>query len=148
MAAEFSGEIGETAADSQSWWPPARVPRDGAPNVVVVLFDDLGFAQLGCYGSTVSTPCIDGLAERGLRFTNFYVPALCSPARAALLTGRNHHAVGMGTVADMATGFPGYNSSIPRGAGFLSEVLCEAGYSTFAVGKWHLAPEPELGPAG
>jgi arylsulfatase A-like enzyme len=145
---EFGGEIGDTASDSHSWWPPAQALRDGAPNVVVVLFDDLGFAQLGCYGSTIRTPCIDGLAERGLRFTNFHVPALCSPSRAALLTGRNHHAVGMGTVTDMATGFPGYDGSIPREAGFLSEVLRDAGYSTFAVGKWHLAPEPEVGPAG
>lgn len=148
MAAEDNAEIAATAHDSRSWWPPARRPPPGAPNVVVVLFDDLGFAQLGCYGSTISTPCIDTLAERGLRFTNFCTAGLCSPSRAALLTGRNHHAVGMGTVTDMAAGFPGYNASIPRSAGFLSEVLQEAGYSTFAVGKWHLTPEPELGPTG
>lgn len=148
MSAAFGGEIGETASDSRSWWPATRTPREGAPNVVVVLFDDLGFSQLGCYGSTIATPCIDGLAQQGVRFTNFHVPALCSPSRAALLTGRNHHAVGMGTVCDMAAGFPGYDATIPREAGFLPEVLRDAGYSTFAVGKWHLAPEPELGPAG
>jgi arylsulfatase len=148
MDAEFGGQIRDTVHASRSWWPRARSPREGAPNVLVVLFDDLGFAQLGCYGSTIATPCVDGLAKRGLRFTNFYVPALCSPSRAALLTGRNHHAVGMGTVADMATGFPGYNASIPREAGLLPEALRDAGYSTFAVGKWHLAPEPEIGPTG
>src|SRR5262249_59981632 len=96
---------------------PAPRPPAGAPNVVVVVLDDLGFAQLGCFGSSIATPAIDQLAERGLRYNRFHVTALCSPTRACLLTGRNHHAVGMGFLTDIPTGFPGYNGRIPRSAG-------------------------------
>jgi arylsulfatase A-like enzyme len=140
---EFRGKIGTSFADSTPYWPPTPKPPENAPNVVLVVLDDVGFAQLGCFGSDIDTPVIDGLARRGLRYTNFHTTALCSPTRACLLTGRNHHANGMGRVTELATGFPGYDSRIPRGNGFLSEILVEAGYATFAVGKWHLTPEDD-----
>src|SRR5207244_10285455 len=96
MASEqFKGRIGPTVTESKPWWPDLPQPRDGAPNVVVILFDDTGFSHFGCYGSTIDTPNIDRLAKGGLRYTNFHTTALCSPTRAALLTGRNHHSVGM-----------------------------------------------------
>src|SRR5947209_1254202 len=120
--------------------PPFRA---GAPNVVVVVFDDLGFAQLGSYGSDLLTPNVDAVAERGLRFTNFHTTAVCSPTRACLLTGRNHHRVGMGMLTDLPTNFPGYNGRFPRGAGTLAQILRRAGYATFCVGKWHLVPRDE-----
>jgi arylsulfatase A-like enzyme len=117
-------------------------------NVVVILLDDLGFAQLGCYGSDVDTPSFDRLAAEGLRYSRFHVTALCSPTRASLLTGRNHHAVGMGFLADMPTTDPGYTARIPPDVPTLPGLLRQAGWSTLAVGKWHLVPGGERGPAG
>jgi arylsulfatase len=126
--------------------PPRPAP--GAPNVVVVLLDDLGFAQLGCFGGDVDTPAIDAVAAGGVRLNRFHVTALCSPTRAALLTGRNHHAVGMGFLTDIPIGLPGYTAKIPRNAGTLPRLLRESGYSTFAAGKWHLAPRWEQSASG
>ena len=103
-----------------------------------------GFAQLGCYGSNIATPRIDRLAAGGVRLANFRTTALCSPTRACLLTGRNHHRNGMGRVADLAVGYPGYWGEPPKENGFLSEVLGARGYATYAVGKWHLTPEDEI----
>ena len=140
---EFQGKIGNDWRDSEPWWPPLPTPPEGAPNVVLVVLDDVGFAQLGCYGSDIETPCIDAVAAEGVRLTNFHTTALCSPTRACLLTGRNHHRSGMGRVADLATGFPGYWGRPPRDNGFLSEMLRTTGYATYAVGKWHLSPEGE-----
>ena len=140
---EFGGTIGDDWRTSEPWWPPVATPPDGAPNVVLVVLDDVGFAQLGCYGSDIDTPVIDGVAAGGIRLTNFHTTALCSPTRACLLTGRNHHRSGMGRVADLATGFPGYWGRPPRENGFLSEMLRARGYATYAVGKWHLSPEEE-----
>jgi arylsulfatase len=111
--------------------------------VVLIVLDDVGFAQLGCFGSDIDTPVLDGLAEGGVRMANFHTTALCSPTRACLLTGRNHHSNGMGRITDLTTGFPGYWGRIPRANGFLSEILADAGYVTVAVGKWHLTPEDE-----
>jgi arylsulfatase len=140
---QFGGVIGRYHWESTPWWPePVRAPRD-APNVVLVVLDDVGFAQLGCFGSDVDTPTFDALARDGLRYANFHTTALCSPTRASLLTGRNHHANGMGRIIELATGFPGYNTRIPRENGFVSEILREHGYATWAVGKWHLTPEDE-----
>jgi arylsulfatase A-like enzyme len=119
-----------------------RAP-EGAPNVLVVLLDDVGFAQLGCFGSDIDTPTFDRLAANGLRYTNFHTTALCSPTRACVLTGRNHHRVGVGRVTDLATGFPGYHSRIGKEHGFLSEMLVPVGYGAYAVGKWHLTPDDE-----
>lgn len=118
------------------------------PNVVMIVFDDMGFADFGCYGSPIDTPVIDGLARDGLRYNAFHVTPLCSPSRACLLTGRNHHAVDMGFLADAPTDVPGYRASLPDSAGTLARVLRDAGYGTFAVGKWHLAPREQFSPAG
>ena len=140
--------IGRTVAESRAVQPrDPRAPK-GAPNVVVIVLDDLGFAQLGCFGSDVATPAIDSLAQHGLRFNRFHVTAMCSPTRAALLTGCNHHAVGMGFLTDIPMGFPGYDGRIPPTAATLARVLRDSGYATFAVGKWHLAPRWEQTAAG
>ena len=122
--------------------------RRGAPNVVVFVLDDLGFAQLGCYGSDLETPSIDGLAARGVRFTNFHTTAVCSPTRACLLTGRSHHRVGMGMLPDMPMNYPAYTGRFPDGAGTLAQVLGAEGYATTAIGKWHLVPRDQraIGP--
>lgn len=115
----------------------------GAPNVVVIVLDDLGFAQLGCYGSDLDTPNLDALAAGGVRFTNFHTTAVCSPTRACLLTGRNHHRVGMGMLPDLPMNFPGYRGEFPRGAGTLAQILRDQGYATYAIGKWHLVPRDQ-----
>lgn len=141
---KFQGVIGRTYEDSESWWPPVKTAPAGAPNIVVVLLDDVGYAQFGCYGSDIATPCFDGLAQSGHRFSNYHTTALCSPTRACLLTGRNHHSNGMARVVELAAGFPGYNATIPKENGFLSEILLGEGYATFAVGKWHLTPATEM----
>src|SRR5438094_888312 len=140
----FGGVIGRTLEESTPWWPPLPAAPEGAPNVVVVLLDDVGYAQLGCYGSDIATPTIDRLAAGGLRYSNFHTTALCSPTRACLLTGRNHHRSGKGRIVEFASGFPGYDATMPKANGLLSEVLVDHGYATFAVGKWHLAPAPEM----
>jgi len=139
----FGGTIGRYRSESTPWWPEPVHPPAGAPNVVVVLLDDVGFAQLGCFGSDIETPTFDRLAGGGLRYTNFHTTALCSPTRACVLTGRNHHRVGMGRITDLATGFPGYHARIGKEHGFLSEMLTPHGYAAYAVGKWHLTPDEE-----
>lgn len=141
-------QIGTTLADSVPSFDPLPRPPAGAPNVVMVVLDDLGFAQLGCFGSDIATPTVDGLAAGGVRANRFHVTAMCSPTRACLLTGRNHHSVGMGFLPDVPTGFPGYNGRIPDSAATLPRVLRDAGYSTFAVGKWHLTPRWEISASG
>ena len=135
--------LGPTLETSTPGTYPLPRPRPGAPNVVMIVLDDLGFGQLGCFGSGIDTPNIDRLAANGLRFTNFHTTALCSPTRACVLTGRNHHAVGMGRITDLVTGFPGYHGRIDREHGFLSEMLVPQGYAAYAVGKWHLTPDEE-----
>ncbi len=140
---EFGGRIGTSWRDSEPWWPAEPSPPDGAPNILMIVLDDVGYAQLGCYGSDIQTPVLDGLAAAGVRLANFHTTALCSPTRACLLTGRNHHRSGMGRIADLAVGFPGYWGKPPRSNGYLSEILAAAGYASYAVGKWHLSPEDE-----
>lgn len=139
---------GRTLATSVPAYMASPRPRIGAPNVVMIVLDDLGFGELGSYGSDIETPTIDRLAREGLRYNNFHVTALCAPTRACLITGRNHHAVGMGYLADAPMEFPGYSARIPRTAGTLPRLLKDAGFNTFAVGKWHLTPPSEHGPAG
>ena len=134
----FSGHIARTSAQSQPAWPMPARPGKGSPNVLVLLLDDVGFAQLGCYGSTIRTPHMDRLASGGLRYSDFHTTAICSPTRACLLTGRKHHSNGVGIIQEMATGFPGYNGMVPKENGFMSEILLSQGYATFAIGKWHL----------
>ena len=137
--------IGETLADSTPWWPEAPPRR---PNVVIVLMDDVGFSDFGCYGSEIDTPVIDGLAAEGLRYTGFHTTAMCSTTRAALLTGRNHHDVGMGCLANFDSGFPGYRGKIAADVPTLAEVLRPHGYRNYLVGKWHATNLTETGPSG
>ncbi len=145
---EFKGKIGRTLADSEPHFFEPPHPGDDAPNVVIVLLDDTGFAQLGCYGSDIDTPHIDALAAGGLQFTNFHVTPLCSPTRAALLTGRSQHAVGMRGVSNWRTGFPHQLGHISNNAATIAEVLHNEGYATFCTGKWHLAPTQDISAAG
>ncbi len=137
---QFEGVTGRTLETSTPWWPPLPSAAPGAPNIVVVLLDDVGYAQFGCYGSDISTPTFDRLAADGLRYASFHTTALCSPTRACLLTGRNHHASGMGRIVEFASGFPGYDATMPKANGMLPEILVRNGYATHCVGKWHLAP--------
>ncbi len=148
MSDEFHGLVGRTVAESTPWWPEPLLPPAGSPDVVIIVLDDVGFGDLGCFGSGIRTPNIDGLATNGLRYNNFHTTALCSPTRACLLTGRNHHSVGMGVVSNWDTGFPGYRGRVSKRAGTLAEILQGIGYATFAVGKWHLAPIEETTAAG
>jgi arylsulfatase A-like enzyme len=147
-ASRFEGTIGRTLADSEAWFDEPPHPGADAPNVVIVLLDDTGFAQFGCYGSDIDTPNIDALAANGLQFTNFHVTPLCSPTRASLLTGRSQHAVGMRAVSNFRTGFPNMLGHITNHAATVAEVLREEGYATFCVGKWHLAPMEQCSAAG
>jgi arylsulfatase len=144
----FRGIVGRTTAESTPWWPQPPTAAEGAPNVIYIVFDDLGFSDFGCYGSEISTPNVDALAAGGLRYTNFHTTALCSPTRASLLTGRNHHSVGMGGLADWDMGYPGMRGRIAKSAGTLAEMLRLEGYNTFATGKWHLTPTFETSPSG
>ena len=144
----FQGEIRETVADSTPWWPPQAQARPGAPNILLVLFDDVGFSDFGCYGSSIKTPTIDRLAGLGLRYTGFHTTAMCSTTRAALLTGRNHHSVGVGCLANFDSGFPGYRGKIAKEAGTLAEMVRPHGYRNYMVGKWHVTPLTEAGATG
>lgn len=148
MEAAFGGIIGKTYRESTPWWPAPLRPPGKAPNIVFVVLDDVGFADLACYGSEIPTPHMDHLAAGGLRYNNFHVTSMCSPTRACLLTGRNAHAVGMGIIAEWSTGFPGYRGKITKRAATLAEVLRDHAYNTFAVGKWHLTPLPDATAAG
>ena len=139
----FPGVVGTTLADSTPAWPMAPRAQAGAPNIVLVVLDDVGYAQLGCFGSDLDTPNFDRLAARGLRYRQFHTTAMCSPTRAALLTGRNHHTCGIGGITDLAMGYPGFNGRIPKSCAFVPAVLRDEGWATFALGKWHLCPSDE-----
>ena len=139
---------GSSMSENTPVYPPEATAPAGTPNVVLVVFDDTGFADFGCYGSEIRTPNIDRLAAGGLRFTNFHTTSLCSPTRASLLTGRNHHAVGMGSLANYDYGFDGYRGKVSKETAMLPEVLRPFGFNNYAVGKWHLTPMHHIGPAG
>jgi arylsulfatase len=145
---EFQGTIGRTIAESTPHFIEPPHPGSDSPNVVIVLLDDLGFAQFGCYGSDIDTPNVDALCANGVQFTNFHVTPLCSPTRAALLTGRSQHAVGMRGVSNWRTGFPHQLGHISSAASTIAEVLGSEGYATFCAGKWHLAPTTDISAAG
>ena len=145
---EFRGRIGRTIAESEPWWSAAPRPPKAAPNIVIIVLDDTGFAHLGCYGSDIETPNIDRLAANGAQYSNFHTTALCSPSRACLLTGRNHHAVGMRGLSNFDTGFPNMRGAITRRAATVVELLRSSGYATYSAGKWHLAPMHECSAAG
>ena len=147
-AEPFAGKIGTTYADSTAAFPAPVTAPAGAPNVVLVLTDDVGFGAASTFGGAIPTPHLDQLADEGLRFNRFHTTAMCSPTRAALLTGRNHHAVGNGIVANLTTGFPGYNNLMPKSAATIAEVLRQHGYNTAMFGKHHNAPEAHVSAAG
>ncbi len=140
----FAGRIGRTREESAPHWPPPRAtPPRGAPNIVLLYMDDMGWSDPGCFGSEIETPHLDRLAAEGLRFTNYTTHPICSPARAALLTGMNAHAVGTGWLANNNPGYPGYSGEIPPDAATLAETLRAAGYATFMTGKWHNTPSAD-----
>jgi len=150
QTAAFKGKIGKTFADSKEYWAdPVKAP-EGAPNVVWILLDDVGYGAAGTFGGLINTPTFDSLANNGLKYTNFHTAAICAPSRACLLTGRNQHAVHEGGFSHIkqSAGFPGYDGRIPSSAGTIAEILRENGYNTFAVGKYGITPEEDYTDAG
>lgn len=145
---EFSGVIGTSYEDSTPDYPQEFRAPAGSPNVLLVLLDDVGFGMCAPFGGPVETPNLQRLADNGLTYTRFHTTALCSPTRAALLAGRNHHSVGTGVIIEMGTGYPGYTGVIPRSTALVSEILRGNGYATAMFGKWHNTPEPAISPAG
>ena len=144
----WGGRVGKTVEESTSWWPPIPTPSSDAPNVIVVLLDDMGFSDIGPFGAEVSTPTLDRLAREGLRYTNYHTTPVCSPARAAFLTGLNPHRAGFASVANSDPGFPGYTMEIAEDVPTLAVTLRDAGYATFCVGKWHLTRDAVMNDAG
>jgi hypothetical protein len=137
---KFGGVIKERASESTPWWPPRVVPPKAAPNVLLIMTDDDGFGAPSTFGGVIPTPALDRIAKSGLRYTNFHSTSLCSPTRAALITGRNHHSVGFGVVGEIATGYPGYDSIIPIEKGTIGTILKDNGYATSWFGKDHNTP--------
>jgi arylsulfatase A-like enzyme len=144
----FGGVINENAAQSKPYWPARVVPPKGAPNILLIITDDVGFGAPSTFGGVIPTPALDRIATMGLRYTNFHTTSLCSPTRAALITGRNHHSVGFGVISEQSTGFPGYNSIIPKDAATLGRILLENGYRTSWFGKDHNTPAYAASQAG
>ena len=144
----FGGTSGLNAAQSKPWWPPRIVPPAGAPNILLIMTDDVGFAAPSTFGGVIPTPTLDRIAATGLRYTNFHSTALCSPTRAALITGRNHHSAGFGVVSEQSTGFPGYNSIIGKDCASIGRILQEHGYRTAWFGKNHNTPVYQASQAG
>lgn len=146
---EFGGKIGERYEDSEEWWPETVPPVPaGAPNILLIVLDDVGYAQLGSYGGLTETPNLDKLAAGGLRFNNFHTTALCSPSRASLMAGRYPHSIGLGSHALTAMGFPGYNAIVPESAKSVAKVLQQNGYVNYALGKWDHTPLYEVSQVG
>lgn len=144
----FPGTIGRTLDESSPAWPQPNRAREGAPNVILFVLDDVGYGQLSSFGGLCRTPTLDRLANNGLRYAQFHTTALCSPTRGCLLTGRNHHSLGLSSITELSLGFPAHNGIMGLEHGFLSEMLLEHGYNTFAIGKWHLIPPEETTSAG
>jgi arylsulfatase len=144
MPREFKGVIGRSWNESTPWWPEPRLAPEGAPNVLYIVLDDVGYGQLSSFGGLCETPNLDRLAANGLRYRNFHTTALCSPTRTCLLTGRNHHSNAMASIVEHAAGYPGYTGEIPFENAMLAEMLTPHGYAAYAVGKWHLTPQQEM----
>ena len=136
----FGGDINLTRKNSKPWWPPNIVPPKGAPNILLIMTDDQGYGISGTFGGVIPTPTMDRIAHMGLRYTQFHSTALCSPSRSAIITGRNHHSVGFGVIAEQATGYPGYDSIIGVDNATIGEILKENGYATSWFGKNHNTP--------
>jgi len=144
----FGGVIAEKYSDSQEWWAEEERPKEDAPNVIIFLLDDVGFAQVGSFGALINTPNIDALADNGLRYNNFHTTALCSPSRATLMAGRFPHSIGLGSHALTAMGFPGYNAIMPESAKSVANYLQGEGYVNYALGKWDHTPLYEVSQVG
>ncbi|MDB5396617.1 MAG: sulfatase, partial [Rhodospirillales bacterium] len=145
----LQGFIGRTPAESApAQWPKYPEAPKGAPNVIVIMTDDVGFGASSTFGGPIPTSAFDALAKSGLRYNGFHVTALCSPTRAALMTGRNNHDVGMALTEESVTGYEGYTGMIPKSAGTIAEILKQNGFNTAQFGKWHLTPYTEMGPTG
>lgn len=145
---DFPEGIELSVSDSQPYYPEEKRAPPGSPNVIIILLDDVGFADFGCYGGEVETPNLDRLAANGLRYNNFHTTAICSATRACVLTGLNHHSAGMGFLADFEGGFPGYRGDLTQEASTIAETLRDGGYSTFMVGKWHVNSSKTLSQNG
>lgn len=148
LLAPFEGTIGKTYQDSEADWQEPVAAPEGAPNIIVILLDDVGFGQTSTFGGLIPTPALDQLAEEGLRFTRFHTTAICGPSRAALLTGRNHHSSGNGFLMEWATGFPSYSTMMPKETATIAEILKDNGYATWWFGKNHNTPDWETTVAG
>ena len=146
--APFQGQLGPTEGEFTAVLPTRIRAPEGAPNILLVMTDDVGFAAASTFGGPVPTPNLDRLAQQGLRYNRFHTTGICSPTRAALLTGRNHHAVGTGAVVEMASPYPGYTSRIPRSAATVARILRDNGYSTAMFGKDHNVPNEQRSVAG
>src|SRR6266487_4022926 len=145
---KFGGVIKEDAKDSKPWWPPQVVPPKGAPNVLLIMTDDQGYGVYSTFGGVIPTPAMDRTAKAGLRYTQFHSTALCSPTRAALITGRNHHSVGFGVIGELSTGFPGYDSVMSPEKASIGTILRDNGYATSWFGKNHNTPAFQLSASG
>src|SRR6059036_915943 len=144
----FGGVIKESVKDSTPYWPPRVVAPKGAPNILLVMTDDQGYGISSTFGGVIPTPSLDRIAKAGLRYTQFHSTALCSPTRAALITGRNHHSVGFGVIGELSTGFPGYDSIIGPESATIGKILKDNGYATSWFGKNHNTPTFQCSQAG
>ena len=144
----FGGVIKESAKDSKPYWPPRVVPPKGAPNILLIMTDDQGYGVSGTFGGVIPTPALDRVAKAGLRYTQFHSTALCSPTRAALITGRNHHSVGSGVIGELSTGYPGYDSVIGPENASIGTILRDNGFATSWFGKNHNTPTYQYSAAG
>src|SRR5262249_9129777 len=148
MPQPFKGKIERNVAQSTPYWPARVVPPKGAPNVLLIMTDDTGFGVSSTFGGVIPTPVLDRIAANGLRYTNLNSPALCSPSRAALITGRNHHSMGFGNISELSTGYPGYNSIMTRDKATIGRILKDHGYWTSWFGKEHNTPGFQASQAG